>query len=199
MTASTVVELTAYILGLFPLLHQVGILLCEKWSSRWWKSGLPMGKVRLVYGFLEWGWTMHSVTPVRKALLRLCRTNIHANSSFGSVVVWTPEFCWSQLSGISCMSRVVQCNLPLLWKWLNKQERQGCSVHGHICGGGGVFPPETHRKFYQAQCEGHSSQTLFPLPCWTVHLMVSFQWDQRDHHIVFQWYAPSHLRCGQIH
>lgn len=157
-----------------------------------------MGKVRLAYGFWEWGWTMPSVTPVREALLELCRMNIHANSSFGSALVWTPELCWSQLSGISCMSRVVQCNLSLLWKRLNKQERQGCSLHSHICGGG-VFSPETHWEFYQAQCEGHSSQTLSPLPCWTEHLMVSFQGDQRDHHIVFEWCAPSRLCCGQIH
>lgn len=30
---------------------------------------------------------MASVTPVREALLELCRTNIHANSSFGSALV----------------------------------------------------------------------------------------------------------------
>lgn len=156
------------------------------------------GKVRLIYGFLEWGWTMPSVTPVREALLKWCRTNIHANSSFGSAALWTPEFCWSQVSGTSCMSGVVQCNLSLLWKRLNKQERQGGSLHSHICGWGVFFYPETPWQFYQAQCEGHSSQTLLPLPCRTVRLKVSFQADQRDHHIVFEWCVSSLFWCGQI-
>lgn len=132
-------------------------------------------------GKLCWSCVGRTFMPTAALGARWCELQSFADlSCLGSPV-------WAEWCSVIC---------PCCEKdWINKRDKVAPSTVTSV---GEVFSPETHREFYQAQCEGHSSQTLSPLPCWTEHLMVSFQGDQRDHHIVFEWCAPSRLCCGQI-